>query len=171
MNEHGPAPGRAWASFFLEHHRALTAYALALVGRMEDAEDLIQDVLLKMVRSRHPVKSARPFVMRCLRNLAVDRHRSAARRPMPHEWPDCGVAFLAPPAPNAAERDRSARVRTALELLPSPQLEVIVLKVYAGLTFREIAETVGKPLGTVTSHYARGLDGLRERLCPEVNHA
>ncbi|MFQ5423367.1 MAG: RNA polymerase sigma factor [Phycisphaerae bacterium] len=171
MNENEPAPGCAWAAFFLEHHRALTAYALALVGRMEDAEDLIQDVLLKMVRSRQPVKSARPFVMRCLRNLAVDRHRSATRRPPPGEWPDCGVAFLAPPARDAAERDRSARARAALEQLPPPQLEVIVLKVYAGLTFLEIAETVDKPIGTVTSHYRRGLEGLRERLCREVNHA
>ena len=152
--------GQLWAEFFLEHRRALTAYALTLAARPADAEDLIQDVLVRMVREQRPVHNARAYVFRCLRNLAIDRRRSAAARP------DAAAAaaessLFASEAVDAEHAEALAQLQAALDGLHPRQREVVAMKTYCELTFREIAEIVGEPLGTVTSRYRRGLEELR----------
>ena len=75
-----------WTEFLRRHHAALTAYAVSLTGDLDGARELIQEVLCRLVVERRSMRSAKPFVMRCLRNLAIDRHRATARRgngPMP----------------------------------------------------------------------------------------
>jgi len=66
---------RDWADFFLANQGPLVAYALSLVGELPAAEDLIQDVLVRMVRQNRPVRNAKAFVLRCMRNLV---HASSA---------------------------------------------------------------------------------------------
>lgn len=153
--------GRYWAEFFLAEHHAMTIYALALAGNAADAQDLIQDVLVRMVAEERRVHDAKAYVLRCLRNLAFDRRRTTANRPAPASPHGNEVAFLADNDADLDGRESLARLRTALEQLGPDQREVIVLKSYCELTFRQIAETLGQPIGTVASTYRRGLEALR----------
>ncbi len=100
----------------------------------------------------------------------IDRHRADARRPLLQSMAECGPAFLAADK-GAADGEQIDRVRDALAGLSSAQREVIVLRIYSGLTFKETAQVLDEPIGTVTSRYARGLAELRTALEPETNHA
>ncbi len=151
--------GDAWAEFYLANRRTLGAYARVLTGSAAEAEDLVQDVLVRLVRRGCLVDSGLGYVLRCLRNQVIDRRRVVGVRP-------ATVTLEAdkPALPDGApieDCELSDAVRSALRQLPGERREVIVLKVYGDMPFREIAEVVGRPLGTVTSQYARGLDELR----------
>ena len=67
----------------------------------------------------------------------------------------------------AEKREFERRAAQALDTLPEDERETIVHHLYAGLTFREIAEMRDAPLGTVTSWYQRGISRLRARLKAE----
>ncbi|MFH1745538.1 MAG: sigma-70 family RNA polymerase sigma factor [Planctomycetota bacterium] len=158
----GQLTAHAWAEFYLAQRQVLTAYALALTGNEPDAQDLLQDVLARMVREGHPaVRDARAYVLRCLRNLAIDRRRAVVVRGVAEPLDEDEIAFLDTRG-NQADCDENAeQLKAALRALSSEQREVIVLRIYCELSFREIAEVLAKPLGTVTSHYRRGLEELR----------
>jgi RNA polymerase sigma-70 factor (ECF subfamily) len=158
----------AWAAFYLANRRGLSTYALALTGNQADAQDLVQDVLVRMVRRKHHARAARAYVMRCLRNLAIDRHRQSRARPPEAPLEGDGVAFIDTSA--ATDGDTLEQVRAALRSLPAQRREVVVLKVYAELSFREIAEVLEIPAGTAASHYARALDELRQLLAAEERY-
>ena len=163
-----------WADFFDDHHPRLTAYALALTGNLHDARDLIQDVMVRLVEQRTTARDEVPFVMRCLRNLAIDRRRVRQARPAHlgvHDLAVCDdAAFIDTGRGDSHRRESAERVKQALETLSADRREVIVLKIYANLTFREIAAILGRPIGTVTSTYARGLDELRTIHSRELKH-
>ncbi|MCB9851161.1 MAG: RNA polymerase sigma factor [Phycisphaerales bacterium] len=154
----------------MAERRALHTYALALLGNAADAEDLLQDVLLRIVADNRKTENARAFVMRCLRNAAIDRKRRAGCRPTASPLTDGGLAFVAKGADDCdpATRESHAATRDAIAGLPDAQREVVILKLYADLTFREISEVLNQPLGTITSRYARALEELRRLLITEV---
>ncbi|MCG3128988.1 MAG: hypothetical protein CHACPFDD_03884 [Phycisphaerae bacterium] len=151
--------GEAWARFYLEHRPSLTAYALALTGDAADAADVLQDVLLRLVRERIAVLDQRAFVLRCLRNAAIDCRRRRASR-------GGGLGAAVEPAylADAPEPDRAEQIaaaRAALAALPQEQHEAIVLRIFCGVTFADAAEILARPIGTVASDYSRGLARLR----------
>ncbi len=162
--------GQAWADFFEAHHAGLTAYAVSLVGNPADAQDLMQDVLIRMVRQHRAVGEARAYFMRCLRNAAVDRSRSGAVRHAAGSMDGLDVGFIDTTCEDVERRETGERVQAALSFVKPVRREVIVLKAYARMSFREIGEILGMPLGTVTSHYARGLDELREHYVEAIGH-
>ena len=166
----GKASGDGWARFYLEHRHSLTAYAFLLVENATDAQDLIQDVLVRMVALDRPVRRAKPFVLRCMRNLAIDRRRAAHAAPGMRQLADADVTLLDTEAGDAARQEATERLRRALACLPADHREVIVMKTYVSMTFREIAEVLERPIGSITSLYARGLDELRSLCDREVNH-
>ena len=157
---------QAWVEFYLANRKSLGTYALALTGNPGDAQDLVQDVLVRVLRERRSIRDSRGYVMRCLRNAAIDRRRRAGARPDPSPLEGDGLAFIDSDA--AVERDTAEQVRRALGSLPEHRREVIVLRTYAELSFQQIAETLEIPLGTAASHYQRGLQELRALLAPEV---
>lgn len=165
-----------WAAFYVEHRRALSTYALALTRDPAAAQDLLQDVLLRLMQEAPAPRHPRAYVLRCLRNRAIDLRRRAGPASLPLDA--AGPALEAAPLPlfdpqraTTEQRDEIDRVMAALQGLADEPREAIVLKIFAGLTFAEIAETLGKPLGTVTSHYERGLRRLRELLEEPSNAA
>lgn len=156
-----------WAAFFVEQRHALTRYAIALTGNVADAHDLLQDVMVRLVRRANTPRDAKPYAMRCLRNAAIDLRRGRAADAAPKIAP----AFLDESGADLRIRETVATVQAALAALPDRQREVIVLKLYCEMTFEQIARMLAEPLGTITSRYARGLSELRGLLKDEVRHA
>ena len=139
---------------------------LALTGQPEAAADLTQELFMRLARDRQKVAAARDvtaYLFGMARHLAVDAARRAARAaPREAAW-----HLLAAPAaddtPLLAD-DELAALSAALQCLPPEQREVIVLKVYQGLSFAQIAAALDVPLNTAASRYRYGLAKLREEL-------
>jgi len=154
-------PG-AWASFYVAHRHALAAYALALAGDEHSAEDLIQDVLVRIVQQQRPIHHARAYVMRCMRNQWIDDCRSKKRQVDTEPFDNNAVAFIDTNQENPADIDEMQQLTKALKLLMHEEREIIVLKVYGDLKFKEISRILDQPMGTVTARYARGIKKLQE---------
>ena len=143
---------------------ALRRYARALTRDAETADDLVQDALVRALRSEHLFHGGdvRSWLYTILTNLNRNRLRSLARRPtlIPIEDDD---------APDAAGPEAGGRdIERALALLVDEQRSALLLVVLEGLTYREVAEVQGVPIGTVMSRLARARGRLIARLGTEA---
>ncbi len=150
----------------------LDAYTAALVlyaRQWCDApEDVVQDAFVALMREPAAPENPAAWLYRVVRNRAINASRAGHRRQR-HET---AAAYRGEPWLAASEGDRldAAAAARALEELPLAQREVIVARLWGGLSFEEIARLTGSPLSTVHRWYQRGLETLRERLsgvCPE----
>lgn len=145
----------------------------------EDARDLVQETMLRAWRSFSPTDDrtySRAWLFVIMRSAATDWHRSAARRIRLVPAADAELTELAPadlsepfaPLGSGSEEQfrelLDDRIVSALDMLDAPFREVIVLSVAGDLTYREIAEVLDCPVGTVMSRIARARRALREGL-------
>jgi RNA polymerase sigma-70 factor (ECF subfamily) len=146
---------------------ALRRYARALTRDAELADDLVQDTLVRALRSEHLFHGGevRSWLYTILTNLNRNRLRSLARRPAHMPIDDNDAPDMA--GPEAGGRD----IERALGTLVDDQRTALLLVVLEGLTYREVAEIQGVPIGTVMSRLARArmqiksyLDGNRPSL-------
>ncbi len=157
------------------HKAALYGYLLRLTGRRDAAEDIFQEVFLKLVRNPGAYGEREKFgawLFTVARNAALDRfRREGARGEVPLEG-DAGrpgpADFAASPEPgpeaSAVNRELGARIDAALAALSADQREVFYLRHYSGLSFKEIAELLKLPIGTVLARMSRAAAALRARL-------
>jgi RNA polymerase sigma-70 factor (ECF subfamily) len=146
---------------------ALRRYARALTRDSDIADDLVQDTLVRALRSEHLFHGGdiRSWLYTILTNLNRNRLRSLARRPALSPLEDNDAPDQA--GPEAGGRD----IERALATLVEDQRNALLLVVLEGLTYREVAEVQGVPIGTVMSRLARArvqiknyLDGVRTTL-------
>jgi RNA polymerase sigma-70 factor (ECF subfamily) len=130
---------------------ALRRYARALTRDADIADDLVQDTLVRALRSEHLFQGdeIRSWLYTILTNLNRNRLRSLARRPILTSIEDNDAPDLA--GPEAGGRD----IERALALLVEEQRAALLLVVLEGLSYREVAEVQGVPIGTVMSRLAR----------------
>lgn len=167
----GPPPSAADAQRFrdivLPHLDAAYRLARYLTRDPAQAEDVVQEAFLKGFRGFAGFRGGDPraWLFAIVRNEFL----SAVRRRAP--WADNGVADETPDGhdtPEAAlvRSGEVAAVRRAIEALPAPFRETLVLRELEEMSYRQIAEITGAPIGTVMSRLARGrellLTALRE---------
>lgn len=149
--------------------------ALRMAGDRETAEDLSQEVFLRIhrhlggFRGRSSVKTwiYRVAVNTCRSRLARRGRRSRVVRAVDEEVLARVPAGEAGPEANASERERRRRLEAALAELPMTFRSAVVLRDVEGLSYGEIAEVLGVRLGTVRSRIARGRARLERRLREE----
>jgi RNA polymerase sigma-70 factor (ECF subfamily) len=146
---------------------ALRRYARALTRDSDTADELVQDTLVRALRSEHLFHGGdiRSWLYTILTNLNRNRLRSLARRPLLSPIEDNDAPDMA--GPEAGGRD----IERALATLVEDQRNALLLVVLEGLSYREVAEVQGVPIGTVMSRLARArvqikayLDGERPTL-------
>jgi RNA polymerase sigma-70 factor (ECF subfamily) len=146
---------------------ALRRYARALTRDAEIADDLVQDTLVRALRSEHLFQGeeVRSWLYTIMTNLNRNRRRALARRPVLMPLGDEDIAG-APESP-AGSRD----IERALASLGEDQRSALLLVTLEGLSYRETAEIQGVAIGTVMSRLARArahikayLDGERPAL-------
>ncbi|HKW93901.1 MAG TPA: sigma-70 family RNA polymerase sigma factor [Methylomirabilota bacterium] len=159
------------------HLDSLYNYALVLTRRSEDAEDLLQEVLVRGFQGFAGYDRSMSFkgwLFTIIKNTYIDRFRRQRRLP-PEEplWTNGGgeepVLSLDNPlcsVPLAPEdlllrREAIEQVREAIRRLPEEMREVVELRDVEGLSYREIAHIVNRPIGTVMSRLYRGRNLLR----------
>jgi len=149
-----------------EHYVTLYRYAYRLSGSGADAEDLVQDTFCKAQTSLSQLRDperARPWLFSILRNAYLHRART---REQQRCVPLDGVGDLAEPLPESLPDIDSEQLQLALNELPEVYRTAIVLYYFEGFGYREIAEQMELPIGTVMSRLARAKAFLRSRLLP-----
>ena len=146
------------------HADALFGHALVLTRRREDAEDLVQDVFVKLADRGVALLGIRgpgAYLHRMLRTAFIDRerHRAVAAESSTREPDGVSEGYF-------VEADRMA-IEAAVRRLPIEQREVVLLHVIEGLTFREVAARTGAAMWTVASRYRLGINRLRAMLGAE----
>lgn len=171
-----PDRQKAFEAEALVHLDALYRTAHRLTGRPEEAEELVQDTYLKAYRAFHQFQkgtNCRAWLYKILRNTLATRYEKRSREPAGVSLDDV-EPFLGADDPdlgmNADTYERMLGrvleddVRDALLALPEPYRMVVILADLESLAYREIAEIVDVPIGTVMSRLFRGRRALRERL-------
>ena len=145
--------------------------AWAIVRDSDDAADVVQDAYLRAhaAFAGYRGDSAHAWLLAIVRNsaLRILRTRSRHANVISFEAAGHGAhAFSADPSPEsrAAQRGEIVRLQRALDDLPVPYREAILLREIEGLSYREIAEVLGVPQGTVMSRLSRGREQLRVSL-------
>jgi RNA polymerase sigma-70 factor (ECF subfamily) len=143
---------------------ALRRYARALTRETDVAEDLVQDTLMRALRSEHLFHGGdvRKWLYTILTNLNRNRLRSLSRRPAAVPLEDFDAAGTA--APDAGGRD----VERALATLTDDQRAALLLVVLEGLSYREVADVQAVPIGTVMSRLARARAQIKSYLDGET---
>jgi RNA polymerase sigma-70 factor (ECF subfamily) len=159
------------------YRRPLYAHVVRIVRRHEAADDVLQETFVRLWRALDafaPQRPLWPYLRRIATNLALDHLRRLTRR----RESELGEAaeFLpetagggAPTVPGGEleTNELLEAVRRATEELSPETRACLVLRLYEGLGYRQIAETLGIALGTVMSRLARGREALRQALARE----
>ena len=138
----------------------LFRFAYFRIGNREDAEDIIQDVFLKLFEKEFIIEndeSMRMYLYRMVYNACNDWHRHKQQEPIPLEQ-----VQMANDEEQALQEEYN-RIWEMLSVLPSDQADVITMHLTDGLTFVEIAKVTGTPETTIKSRFKSGIDKLRKR--------
>ena len=174
-----PLRSPAFEKLVLEHMNMLYAVALRLTRNATDAQDLTQTTVVKALRFHDRFKDGtyiKAWLLTILRNTFINDYRRRARRPdfveltgseaAAETAPDPEVAAFEPDADNPADLLEllDDEVKRAIEALPEDFRVTVIMADLEDKSYKEIADAVGCPLGTVMSRLYRGRKLLRERL-------
>lgn len=165
----------ACAELVSEHQRMVVQLAINLLGDRDEALDLSQEVFLRVFRTIHRFRgqsTLRTWIYRIAVNQARNRHRFWRRRHRADQVSlDAHVAAHgdlsgseAGPDRVLAQKELASRLQHALDHLPFDQRTAIVLREIDGLSYNEIAYSLGLAIGTVKSRLTRARRALRLEL-------
>ena len=155
-----------WRGWLDRHGPALVLFARQWSATRADADDAVQNGFLKFWRTRDTAREPLPYLYACVRTAAMDFGRGERRRDRYEQ--------ASSPAEHSAfeltveRREREAAIEAALGQLPGDQREVVVMKVWGGLTFAQIGTALGIPLSTAASRYRYALTRLEQELSEEM---
>lgn len=161
----------AWEQVVSRYKRRVFHIAYKFTGRHDEAEDLTQEIFLRVFKSLekfHRDAEFSTWLSSVARNYCIDRYR-ASRREREVVVEDLLAFDLAPAGsgnPHRAleDRDRRTLLRQGLDLLAPKLREAVVLRDLLGLSYHEMAERLGLPEGTVKSRINRGREELGRQL-------
>ncbi len=166
----------AFADLVAEHQRMVIQLAMNLLGDHDEALDLSQEVFLRIFCTIHSFRgqsSLRTWIYRIAVNQARNRHRFWRRRhradqvSLDEHVAAHGELLSGPqgtPDRILAQKELAERLQTALDRLPFDQRTAIVLREVDGLSYEEIAFSLGVAIGTVKSRLTRARQALRLEL-------
>ncbi|MBS0365350.1 MAG: sigma-70 family RNA polymerase sigma factor [Proteobacteria bacterium] len=152
----------------LPHLDAAYGLALCLTRSSNDAEDIAQEAMLRAWRAFDGFRGAdiKPWLLAIVRNCwrtAGARNQRHAHAELPDDDQGAPATEEAGPEELAAQLSQSRRLDEVMALLPVEYREVLILREVQDLSYREIADVAGIPIGTVMSRLARARVLLRER--------
>ena len=161
----GRGDSLAFEEIVRRHQRAAWNVAWRFLGDAEEAEDVVQDAFLNLLQAAARYRPAAPFrsyLFRIVTRLCLDRARKK------HPIYTYALPDVADPAPTASEAllaaERAQAVRQALDSLPANQRMAVILKYYEGLSYADIAASMGVSVKAVERLLARARDTLQSLL-------
>jgi RNA polymerase sigma-70 factor, ECF subfamily len=164
-----PAADQVFTAFEVEalpHLDRLFRLAMWFERNRAEAEDLVQETMMHALQSFHrfqPGTNCRAWLTTILQNVRRNRRRARGRSPLVED-PDDRIGQATPFVPPVPQELTDEDLLSALGRIPAPYQEVIVLCDVEELTYKEIADALAIPLGTVMSRLHRGRALLRAEL-------
>jgi len=158
--------------------RPLYGFLVKSTGSREDAEDLFQDTWVRLLGALPRYEERQQFkslLFTVASRLAIDQSRRRGRyreEPMDEgeDWAErLPAGETASPEVQLERSGREEALRAAIDRLPDPQRQVVLLRLEADMSFQEIAEAQGAPLGTVLPRMHRAVKSIR-RYIREKGH-
>ncbi len=137
----------------------LFTYALSITRDRGLAEDAVHSAFASVLNGKMP-KQLKPYVFRCVRNASIDLLKKQQRETPSDSLFDEG---------EQSGIEAALMIESALEQVSGDERETIMLKVYSGFTFREIAQMRNVSVNTASSWYRRGLEKMKTIL-EEIPH-
>ncbi len=157
----------AFETLYHRHKNTVAGYIRAMTGSSEEAENIVQEVFLAVIRraqSLKPEGNFRAYLLIRARGLALNLRRKP--RPVSDDSIDA-VSDARGPQAVATQHEEAERLRRAMANLPEAQRDIVSLRTHGQMTVKEIAQMLGEPEGTVKSRYRYALAKLREALSEE----
>jgi RNA polymerase sigma factor (sigma-70 family) len=158
------------AQFFSEtlqrYEKPLVRYAQNLVGQLDDARDIVQDVFLKLSQQMNTVQPERlaPWLFTVCRNRATDHLRKHRRLvATENDTLDQEPSAAEAPGSELEHQENAATLKELLARLPEKQREAIHLKFIAGLSYKEISEAMKTSVGNVGYLIHHGIQAMKEQ--------
>lgn len=158
--------GDSWSEWLDRHGAALVLFARQWVPNRADAEDVVQEAFIRFWRSRDKVAEPTAYLYASVKHCALDWHRGRDRQSRREEVvarPEAENLF----ADSAEQEERRVAIDATLRELPESQREVLVMAIWGGLTFLQIAKALQISANTAASRYRYALAKLREQLAEE----
>ena len=155
------------ATLLVERHANALSRFVASVGANDDVEEVVQDTFVRAFASLDGFRgesSLRTWLFTIARRLVLDRRRAARRRGEHVEVHESDAATEYDSLDGVVADETQVRLRSALEKLSPTQREVFVLRVSEGMSYREIADTVGTTEGAARVHYHNAMRTIKELL-------
>jgi RNA polymerase sigma-70 factor (ECF subfamily) len=157
----------AWEVVVRHRHARVYNLAYRFTGRADEAEDLTQEVFLKVYRTLHLYRAEsgalETWIVRVARNHFIDhyrKHKTERHQTAPLEEHHDAIALptvrVETPGEMLDRKETAERVHRLLDRLPHDQREAVILRDIEELTYEEIAELLKVPIGTVKSRINRG---------------
>ena len=156
-----------WAVWFEKHGAALVLLARQWVSSRNDAEDIVQEAFIRFWRSRDQVSEPVGYLYTCVKHCALDWQRRRQRqlcREIAAARPEAETLFSSALEHN----ERRLAIEAAICRLPENQAEVLVMRIWGGLTFPQVAAALSTSENTAASRYRYALTKLREQLAEEL---
>ena len=168
-----PSPSSAFDQVVLPHLDAAYNLARWLTRNGHDAEDVVQEAFLRALRffGGFHGGNARAWLLAIVRNTCYDwmrRHRPSEVSASFDEEVHSAVDQSPTPEDLLVEQADRLRLRDALQALPLPWREVLILRELEGLSYKEIADVAGIKMGTVMSRLARARAALQQQLAIDL---
>jgi RNA polymerase sigma-70 factor, ECF subfamily len=145
---------------YAAHGPALVAYACSFAADAAAAEDVVHQVFLRLLRGDTVTPDAPvAYLYRAVRNAALNARRNGSRE-VPLETEAACFEH------RGSNREAAMALQSALSALPEEQREVVVMRIWSGMTLEDVANATGVSLNTAASRYRYALEKLRERLKP-----
>lgn len=153
----------AFKEIFDQYHKKVYRIAYGLVRQREDALDIVQEVFIKLFRTIRNFKGKSKFytyLYRMTMNTAIDHVRKAGKSSQlkaDEDWAQFPDTIEKGPDRLLFQKEMEERLNWAMRKLPGEQRTALVLREVEGLSYKEMAETMGCSVGTVMSrlHYGR----------------
>ncbi len=159
--------------FYETYRQEVYTYALSITRNVEVAEDVIHTVFCRLLDRGRPPRELRPYVFRSIRNASIDETRRRVAHPNSvwgcAEHSDTVGDSIFANHDGTVDPHIQFHIDEALQTLNDDERESIVLKIYDGMTFREIAALRRVSINTAASWYRRGLEKMKT-VMKEVRH-
>jgi len=157
----------AWETVVRRYQKRIYNFAHRFMGRFDEAEDMTQEVFLKVYRTLHTydpeLGAFETWLMRVGRNCIIDHYRKAKTEKLTtdyletkHEHVAASGGYFSNPAAALDQRETAERVHGALVRLSGDLREAVILRDLEGFTYEEIVDIIKAPIGTVKSRINRG---------------
>ena len=166
---HDPTQQPAWHDLLDRHGAALILFARQWCMTHADAEDAVQDAFIRCWRSQTTIEDPAAYLFTCVKHAAIDQQRGKSRRQQREVLmgsqadrtnESCFVAMI-------ESQERAAIIERHLAQLPQEQREVLVMKLWGGLTFGQIAGVLQTSPNTIASRYRYAIEAMRRALPQE----